>query len=65
MAKQLRLQYSVAQYHVAGRGNEWHIYKDNDDYLMFLGKLLASLAVYKVPFVGLRLRRPIGVTLIS
>lgn len=53
MARQLRIQYSGAYYHVTGRGNERRdIYKDNDDYLIFLEKLSDSLEVYNVSLLG-------------
>ncbi len=53
MARQLRIQYSGAYYHVTGRGNERRdIFKDNNDYLMFLEKLSDSLEVYNVSLLG-------------
>lgn len=53
MARQLRIQYSGAYYHVTGRGNERkEIFKDDDDYQMFLEKLSDSLDVYNVNLLG-------------
>ncbi|GAB6096204.1 hypothetical protein JCM14469_24570 [Desulfatiferula olefinivorans] len=53
MARQLRIQYDGACYHVTGRGNERRdIYGDHDDYLMFLEKLSDSLEVYNVSLLG-------------
>lgn len=53
MARQLRIQYPGAFYHVTGRGNERQdIYRDKDDYVMFLEKLSDSLEVYNVSLLG-------------
>ncbi|MFA6013352.1 MAG: transposase [Desulfobacteraceae bacterium] len=53
MSRQLRIQYQGAYYHVTGRGNERRdIFKDKDDYLMFLEKLSDSLEVYNVSLLG-------------
>lgn len=53
MARQLRIQYSGAYYHVTGRGNERRdIFKDKDDYVAFLEKLSDSLEVYNVSLLG-------------
>ncbi|MBU0992101.1 MAG: transposase [Proteobacteria bacterium] len=53
MARQLRIQYSGAYYHVTGRGNERKdIFKDKDDYLMFLEKISDSLEVYNVSLLA-------------
>lgn len=49
MARQLRIQYPDAFYHVTCRGNEkQNIYKDGEDYALFLEKLRESLDVYNV-----------------
>lgn len=53
MARQLRIQYPGAYYHVTGRGNERReIFRDKDDYLLFLEKLSDSLEVYNVSLLG-------------
>ena len=53
MARQLRIQYPGAFYHVTGRGNERQdIYRDKDDYVMFLEKLSNSLEVYNVSLLA-------------
>ena len=49
MARQLRIQYPGAYYHVTCRGNERKdIYREEEDYCIFLEKLSDSLDVYKV-----------------
>lgn len=49
MARQLRIQYPGAFYHVTSRGNERQdIYKDTYDYGVFIEKLIESLDVYNV-----------------
>jgi putative transposase len=53
MARQLRIQYPGAYYHLMGRGNEQQdIYRDRADYEMFLEKLSDSLEVYNVTLLG-------------
>lgn len=53
MARQLRIQYPGAYYHVTCRGNERHdIYREADDYILFLEKLSDSLEVYKVSLLS-------------
>lgn len=53
MSRQLRIQYSGAFYHVTCRGNERQdIYKDQEDYEVFLEKLSDSLDVYNVSLLG-------------
>ena len=53
MARQLRIQYSGAFYHVTSRGNERQdIYKDKEDYKLFLDKLSESLEVYNVSLLS-------------
>lgn len=49
MVRQLRIQYPGAFYHVTSRGNERQkIYKDKDDYKLFIEKLSESLDIYNV-----------------
>lgn len=49
MARQLRIQYPGAFYHVTSRGNERQkIYKDKEDNELFIEKLSESLEVYNV-----------------
>jgi putative transposase len=49
MARQLRISYPGAFYHVTCRGNERkNIFSDDRDRLMFLDKLKASLGIYDV-----------------
>lgn len=49
MVRQLRIQYPGAFYHVTSRGNErQNIYKDKEDYKLFIEKLSESLDVYNV-----------------
>jgi REP element-mobilizing transposase RayT len=49
MARQLRIQYPGAYYHVTCRGNERNrIFKDDDDRRRFLGLLDESLETYQV-----------------
>lgn len=49
MSRQLRIQYPGAFYHVTSRGNERQkIYKDKEDYKLFIEKLSESLDVYNV-----------------
>jgi putative transposase len=49
MARQLRIQYPGAFYHVTSRGNaRQDIYRDEEDYELFLEKLSDSLEVYNV-----------------
>ena len=49
MARQLRIQYPGAFYHVTSRGNErQNIYKHKEDNELFLEKLSESLEVYNV-----------------
>ncbi|MFO7560988.1 MAG: transposase [Desulfobacterales bacterium] len=53
MARQLRIQYPGAYYHVTSRGNERQdIYKDSVDYDIFLDKLTASLDIYNVSLLA-------------
>jgi putative transposase len=53
MARQLRIQYPGAYYHLTGRGNERQdIYKDRADYDIFLEKLSDSLEVYNVSLLA-------------
>ena len=53
MARQLRIQYPGAYYHVTSRGNERQkIYKDDKDYQIFLDKLAISLDVYNVSLLA-------------
>lgn len=53
MARQLRIQYPGAFYHVTCRGNERQdIYRDKEDYEVFLEKLAESLDVYNVSLLG-------------
>ncbi|MCP3871652.1 MAG: hypothetical protein GY699_00635 [Desulfobacteraceae bacterium] len=53
MARQLRIQYPGAVYHVTCRGNERRdIYRDEKDYQGFLEKLADSLNVYHVSLMG-------------
>ncbi len=49
MARQLRIQYPGAFYHVTSRGNDrQNIYRDKEDYEEFLERLIESLDVYNV-----------------
>jgi putative transposase len=53
MARQLRIQYPGAYYHVTSRGNERQkIYRDNADYELFIDKLAESLDVYNVTLLA-------------
>ena len=53
MARQLRIQYPGAFYHVTCRGNERQvIYRDKADYEIFLETLADSLAVYNVSLLA-------------
>ena len=53
MARQLRIQYPGAYYHVTSRGNERQkIYRDDLDYQIFLEKLATSLDVYNVSLLA-------------
>jgi REP element-mobilizing transposase RayT len=53
MARQLRIQYPGAYYHVTSRGNEQQdIYRDPADYDMFLNKLAESLDIYNVSLLA-------------
>lgn len=53
MTRPLRIQYPGAYYHVTGRGNERQdIFKDDNDYDMFLEKLSDSLEIYNVSLLG-------------
>ena len=53
MARQLRIQYPGAFYHVTCRGNERQdIYRDNADYEIFFETLADSQAVYNVSLLA-------------
>jgi putative transposase len=53
MARQLRIQYPGAYYHVTSRGNERQdIYRDEMDYQVFLEKLAVSLDVHNVTLLA-------------
>jgi len=53
MARQLRIQYPDAYYHVTSRGNEQQdIYRDFADYDMFLDNLTDSLDIYNVSLLA-------------
>lgn len=53
MARQLRIQYPGAYYHVTSRGNERQkIFRDDSDYQTFLEKLAASLDVHNVSLLA-------------
>jgi len=53
MARQLRIQYPGAYYHVTSRGNERQdIYRDDLDYQTFLEKLAISLDVHNVSLLA-------------
>lgn len=53
MARQLRIQYPGAFYHITSRGNDrQNIYRDQEDYLIFLDKLKDSLEVYNISLLG-------------
>lgn len=53
MARQLRIQYPGAVYHVTCRGNERRkIFLDDDDRRRFLAVLAESLAIYQVVLYG-------------
>ncbi len=53
MARQHRIQYPGAYYHITSRGNERQkIYRDDLDYQTFLEKLAASLDVYNVSLLA-------------
>ena len=53
MARQLRIQYPGAYYHVTCRGNErQRIYRDEPDYQVFLEKLAISLDVHNVSLLA-------------
>jgi len=49
MARQLRIEYPDAFYHVTSRGNNRQdIYRDEEDYKLFLERLIESLDVYNI-----------------
>ena len=49
MARPLRINYAHGFYHVTCRGNESrNIFKDDQDRILFLGKLKTSLEIYSV-----------------
>jgi len=53
MARQLRIQYPGAYYHITSRGNQRQkIYRDDKDYQVFLDKLAISLDVYNVTLLA-------------
>jgi len=53
MARQLRIQYPDAFYHVTSRGNEQkEIFRGKEDYELFLEQLSESLAVHNVSLLG-------------
>jgi putative transposase len=53
MARQLRIQYPGAYYHVTSRGNERQdIYRDDLDYQVFIEKLAVSLDVHNVTLLA-------------
>jgi len=53
MARQLRIQYPGAYYHVTSRGNEQQkIFRDDSDYQIFLEKLATSLDVHNVSLLS-------------
>ena len=53
MARQLRIQYPGAFYHVTSRGNgRQAIYRNKEDYAIFLKKLSDSLEVYNVSLIS-------------
>ncbi len=53
MARQLRIQYPGAYYHVTSRGNERRdIYRDLADYGLFLNKLAESLDIFHVSLLA-------------
>lgn len=53
MARQLRIQYPGAFYHVTSRGNERkEIFRDEEDYELFLERLAETLDVYNVTLLG-------------
>lgn len=53
MARQLRIQYPGAYYHVTSRGNERQkIFRDDSDYQTFLEKLATSLDVHNVSLLA-------------
>ena len=53
MARQLRIQYPGALYHVTSRGNDRkEIYREEEDYEFFLERLSESLEVYNVSLLG-------------
>ena len=53
MARQLRIQYPGAFYHVTSRGNDRkEIFREEEDYELFLERLAESLEVYNVSLLG-------------
>ena len=49
MARQLRIQYKDAYYHITSRGNDrQNIFRDDQDYIIFLNKLKDSVQVYNI-----------------
>lgn len=53
MARQLRIEYPGAFYHVTCRGNDrQNIFRDDEDYNLFLEKLCESLDVYNVSLLS-------------
>ncbi len=53
MARQLRIQYPGAYYHVTSRGNDRQdIYRDHADYVLFLNILAESLDIFNVSLLA-------------